>query len=68
MCWPDNTACIYDYYRQYTIKVFLCGDYEFLCRMHGISGASGVHVYDDMHIIMYLEHMYQGDILAYGAL
>ena len=23
------------------VRVFLCGDYEFLCRMFGISGASG---------------------------
>lgn len=25
----------------HTIKIFLTGDYEFLCRMYGLSGASG---------------------------
>ena len=25
------------------VKVFLCGDYEFLCRMFGLSGASGTY-------------------------
>lgn len=25
------------------IKVFLCGDYEFLCKVYGISGARGTH-------------------------
>ena len=29
------------FYRQYTIKVFKCGDFEFLYRMYGLSGASG---------------------------
>ena len=28
--------------RQYTTKVFVCGDYEFLSKMYGISGASGM--------------------------
>ena len=28
--------------REYTIKVFVCGDYEFLCRMYGLSGAAGM--------------------------
>ena len=27
--------------REKRIRVFLCGDYEFLCRIFGISGASG---------------------------
>ena len=30
-------------YRQYTVKVFICGDYEFLSKMHGLSGASGMY-------------------------
>ena len=31
-------------YRQYTVKVFIhvCGDYEFLSKMYGLSGASGM--------------------------
>ena len=29
------------YYSGKKIKVFLCGDYEFLTRMYGLSGASG---------------------------
>eukprot|EP00731_Ephydatia_muelleri_P017324 Em0010g422a len=28
-------------WRQYTVKVFICGDYEFLSKMYGLSGASG---------------------------
>eukprot|EP00731_Ephydatia_muelleri_P002310 Em0001g2310a len=27
-------------WRQYTIKLFMCGDYEFITRMYGLSGAS----------------------------
>ena len=30
-------------YRQYTVKVFICGDYEFLSKMYGLSGASGMY-------------------------
>ena len=26
---------------EYTIKVLLSGDYEYLCHMYGLSGASG---------------------------
>ncbi|KAL5515787.1 hypothetical protein EMCRGX_G001007 [Ephydatia muelleri] len=29
-------------WRQYTIKLFMCGDYEFITRMYGLSGASGL--------------------------
>ena len=29
----DTTRCV----------LFLCGDYEFLCRLYGLSGASGRH-------------------------
>eukprot|EP00731_Ephydatia_muelleri_P003359 Em0001g3359a len=28
-------------WREYTIKVFMCGDFEFLTRMYGLSGATG---------------------------
>ncbi|KAL5502431.1 hypothetical protein EMCRGX_G009202 [Ephydatia muelleri] len=28
-------------WRQYTIKIFTCGDFEFLSKMYGLSGASG---------------------------
>ena len=34
------TTAIHD--RQYTVKVFICGDYEFLSKMYGLSGASGM--------------------------
>eukprot|EP00731_Ephydatia_muelleri_P019402 Em0012g227a len=27
-------------WRQYTVKIFMCGDYEFLSKMYGLSGAS----------------------------
>ncbi|KAL5463678.1 hypothetical protein EMCRGX_G032597 [Ephydatia muelleri] len=30
-------------WRQYTVKVFICGDYEFLSKMYGLSGASGCY-------------------------
>eukprot|EP00731_Ephydatia_muelleri_P021052 Em0013g779a len=30
-------------WHEYTIKVFLCRDYEFLCTMYGLSGAAGKH-------------------------
>ncbi|KAL5505860.1 hypothetical protein EMCRGX_G007397 [Ephydatia muelleri] len=28
---------------QYTIKIFICGDFEFLSKMYGLSGASGCY-------------------------
>lgn len=28
--------------RRKKVRVFLCGDYEFLCRLYGLSGASGL--------------------------
>ena len=30
-------------YRNKSIRVFMVGDYELLCKMYGISGASGMH-------------------------
>ena len=27
--------------RDFTVKVFLCGDYDFYSKMHGLPGASG---------------------------
>ena len=35
-------AIMHNFCRQYKLRVFLCGDYEFLCRMYGLSGASGM--------------------------
>ena len=36
------TASTYSYNNSgHAIRVFLTGDYEFLCRMYGLSGASG---------------------------
>ena len=35
------TTAIHVHDRQYTVKVFICGDYEFLSKMYGLSGASG---------------------------
>ena len=31
-------------FRQRKLRVFLCGDYEFMCRLYGLSGASGTIV------------------------
>ncbi|XP_019852415.1 PREDICTED: uncharacterized protein LOC109582205 [Amphimedon queenslandica] len=39
-------------WRGYTIRVFMSGDYEFLCYMYGLSGASGMYMYMYMHIII----------------
>ena len=33
--------CMYCFVRGKRIRVFLSGDYEFLTRMYGLSGASG---------------------------
>ncbi|KAL5481525.1 hypothetical protein EMCRGX_G021706 [Ephydatia muelleri] len=30
-------------WRQYTLRLFMCGDYEFITRMYGLSGASGCY-------------------------
>ena len=32
---------IFIYCRGYTVRLFMTGDYEFLTRMYGLSGASG---------------------------
>ena len=37
---PNNVLLLY-VYRGYNIRVFMSGDYEFLCALYGISGASG---------------------------
>ena len=37
-------AIVYNFCRQYKLRVFVCGDYEFLSRMYGLSGASGMAV------------------------
>ena len=35
------TFYMYNHYRDWVIKLFFSGDYEFLCVMFGLSGASG---------------------------
>lgn len=32
-----------------TTRLFLSGDYEFLCRMYGLSGASGMQISASLH-------------------
>ena len=32
---------LYTILREYNIRIFMFGDYQFLCYMYGISGASG---------------------------
>jgi len=49
ICKPHMTVAIHCPYRnssgdQFTTEVFLSGDYEFLCHMYGLSGASGTHM------------------------
>ena len=39
------------YTRDYKFKLFLSGDYEFLSRIYGLSGASGKN-------IIYISYMY----------
>ncbi|KAL5474479.1 hypothetical protein EMCRGX_G026430 [Ephydatia muelleri] len=36
-------------WREYTIKVFMCGDYEFLTKLYGVSGATGMLPARDIH-------------------
>ena len=33
---------MHNFCREYKLPVFLCGDYEFLYKMYGLSGASGM--------------------------
>eukprot|EP00731_Ephydatia_muelleri_P000867 Em0001g867a len=42
-------------WRQYTIKLFMCGDYEFITRMYGLSGASGC--YPCLYCLVFHENM-----------
>ncbi|KAL5484105.1 hypothetical protein EMCRGX_G020553 [Ephydatia muelleri] len=35
-------------WRDFTVKVFLCGDYDFYGKMYGLSGASGLHITQGM--------------------
>ena len=32
---------VYNICRGKKVRVFICGDYEFLCKLYGLSGASG---------------------------
>ena len=41
----ERSLTVHVLFRGHTIKVFLTGDYEFLCRMYGLSGASGMRDY-----------------------
>ena len=38
---PNNYP-LYILYRNKSIRVFIAGDYELVCKMYGISGASGI--------------------------
>ena len=39
-------------FRGHQLRVFLCGDYDFLCKMYGLSGASGIaHVVTPGHTV-----------------
>ena len=31
----------YEFYREKKVRLFLCGDYEFLCNIFGLTGATG---------------------------
>ena len=42
---------LFIYTRDYKFKLFLSGDYEFLSRIYGLSGASGKN-------IIYISYMY----------
>ena len=47
-------ALLYTICRGKKVRVFLCGDYQFLCHMFGLSGASGMHIII-MEISVYIE-------------
>ncbi len=51
------------------VRLFLSGDYEFLCRLYGLSGASGNAFSSLKHLtgIMYLVMVVQVDTIVYGA-
>eukprot|EP00731_Ephydatia_muelleri_P028813 Em0020g457a len=43
-CYKDQVAHLQGMkWRQYTLRLFMCGDYEFITRMYGLSGASGCY-------------------------
>ena len=63
-------SCIYIYIKEflpllsgYTLRVFIDGDYEFLSRIYGISGASGkklhVHMYTYLIYIVHITNTYR---------
>ncbi|KAL5502912.1 hypothetical protein EMCRGX_G009770 [Ephydatia muelleri] len=55
-CYKDQVAHLQGMqWRQYTIKLFMCGDYEFITRMYGLSGASGC--YPCLYCLVFHENM-----------
>ena len=41
LTWRLDLMNLYKQFRDWTIQLFFTGDYEFLCVMYGLSGASG---------------------------
>lgn len=39
--------------RDKTLKIFMSGDYELLCRLYGISGASGTSIFLTKDTVLY---------------
>ena len=59
--------CIY-LYSGHRIRIFMFGDYEFLCHMYGLSGASGL--YTHIHALYQpslLNILYQVVTVVFGA-
>lgn len=69
----NNRAIVYTYPfrslagQRYTIKVFQSGDYEYLCHMYGLSGASGKAKGGKLNIHTLKIINLQVGIAAYGA-
>ncbi len=57
-------------YQELSVRLFLAGDYEFLCRMYGLSGASGMWFYLSYKMnLSYKAHIWkQAVTTACGAL
>ena len=51
---------------EWNIKIFFSGDYEYLCKMYGLSGASG-RTQDLNLIIAHHQMILQGVTVACGA-
>ena len=62
----DPILHVYVHCRNWIIRLFISGDYEFLCVIYGLSGASGRSKNVQQHIIIIHSHISQENTAAYG--